>query len=104
MTRKAIQAELEARLASLQARLSSLKQDVTQSHSSDSSEQAQERENDEVVDTIANETEASIRTVQAALERLKEGTYGSCEACGESISDARLEAIPEATRCVNCAL
>tara|TARA_R110002049_G_scaffold157645_2_gene322624 strand:- start:196 stop:510 length:315 start_codon:yes stop_codon:yes gene_type:complete len=103
MTHDAIQAELEARLASLQARFSSLKRDVTQPHSADSSEQAQERENDEVVDVIANETEASIRTVQAALERIAVGTYGRCEACGEPIGEARLSAIPEATRCLNCA-
>ena len=103
MAHEAVQAELESRLAALQARFSKLKRDVTQSHSSDSSEQAQERENDEVVDGIANETEASIRTIQAALERIEAGTYGSCESCGEPIGAERLSAIPEATRCVNCA-
>ena len=103
MAHEAVQAKLEARLSALQARFSSLKRDVTQPHSSDSSEQAQERENDEVVDVIANETEASIRTVQAALERIEAGTYGRCEACGEPIGEGRLSAIPEATRCVRCA-
>lgn len=103
MTHEAVRAGLEARLAALQARFASLKQDVTQSHSSDSSEQAQERENDEVVDVIANETEASIRTVQAALQRIEVGTYGHCEVCGEPIGEGRLSAIPEATRCVSCA-
>ncbi|MAT93405.1 MAG: dimethylmenaquinone methyltransferase [Halioglobus sp.] len=95
--------ELEERLSALQARLANIKQDVTKAHSGDSAEQAQERENDEVVDAIGNETRLSIRVIQAALERIEEGSYGACDACGEDIGEARLRAIPEATRCVNCA-
>ncbi|MEZ5572905.1 MAG: TraR/DksA family transcriptional regulator [Halioglobus sp.] len=94
--------QLEQRLASLQARLSAIKKDVTQAHSGDSAEQAQERENDEVMDAIGNQTNLSIAIIQAALERIENGTYGTCEECGEPIGDARLGAIPEATRCVNC--
>lgn len=37
-----------------------------------------------------------------ALERLREGEYGLCEECGESIAPARLRAMPEATTCVPC--
>ena len=103
MAYEALRAELEARLAELQARLASIKRDVTQSHSGDSAEQAQERENDEVVDAIGNETAQSIRVIQSALERIDDGSYGVCESCGEDIAPGRLEAIPEATRCVNCA-
>lgn len=38
--------------------------------------------------------------VRAALTRLDEGGYGSCEVCGEAIPQARLEARPWATRCI----
>jgi DnaK suppressor protein len=103
MAYEALRAELEARLGEMQARLASIKREVTQSHSGDSAEQAQERENDEVVDAIGNETAQSIRVIQAAIERIDDGTYGICDRCGEEIGEARLEAIPEATRCVNCA-
>ena len=103
MAYEKIQAQLEERLAELQKRLVSIKRDVTKSHSGDSAEQAQERENDEVVDAIGNETAQSIRVVTAALERIADGSYGVCENCGEEIAEGRLEAIPEATRCVNCA-
>lgn len=103
MAHDELKAELEARLAAMQVRLASIKKDVTQEHSGDSAEQAQERENDEVVDAIGNETAQSIRSIQAALERIEEGTYGICGQCGEEISPARLEVVPEATRCVNCA-
>ena len=94
--------ELEARLADLLVRLSSIKKDVSQAHSVDSAERAQERENDEVVDAIGNETALSIGIIQAALERIASGTYGACENCGISIDQARLQAIPEATRCLGC--
>ena len=103
MAYDSIRQQLEERLAELQVRLENIKKDVTQSHSGDSAEQAQERENDEVVDAIGNETAQSIKIVQAALGRIADGSYGTCKECGKSIGQARLEAMPEATRCVGCA-
>jgi RNA polymerase-binding protein DksA len=103
MAYEELKIELEERLAGLQKRLASIKEDVTKAHSGDSAEQAQERENDEVVDAIGNETALSIRIIQSALERIENGTYGACDNCGDDIGEARLRAIPEATRCVNCA-
>ena len=103
MAHQALKVELEQRLAELQSRLANIKKDVTRSHSGDSAEQAQERENDEVVDAIGNETAQSIRVIQAALERIEDGSYGLCGSCGESIAEGRLSAVPEATLCVNCA-
>jgi RNA polymerase-binding protein DksA len=103
MAHDALRSELEQRLATLRVRLASIKSDVTQGHSGDSAEQAQERENDEVVDAIGNETAQSIRSIQAALDRIAAGTYGICDNCGEEIAAARLQVVPEATRCVNCA-
>ncbi|SNT04301.1 transcriptional regulator, TraR/DksA family [Micrococcales bacterium KH10] len=37
-----------------------------------------------------------------ALERIRVGTYGNCEQCGEAIGKARLRAFPRATLCVTC--
>ncbi len=103
MAHEALKHQLEKRLAALRTRLSSLKKDVTQPYSGDSAEQAQERENDQVVDAIGNETTRSIRVILAALERIENGTYGTCDSCGDAIDEARLRAVPEATRCLNCA-
>jgi len=103
MAYEALKAELQQKLAELQSRLANIKKDVTQSHSGDSAEQAQERENDEVVDAIGNETAQSIRVIQAALSRIDDGSYGFCDTCGKDIGEARLAAVPEATRCVDCA-
>jgi RNA polymerase-binding transcription factor DksA len=40
--------------------------------------------------------------VLAALERARAGTYGKCVDCGLPVPDGRLEARPEAARCVAC--
>lgn len=37
-----------------------------------------------------------------ALSRIDDGTYGTCESCGEPIGKARLQAFPRATLCVAC--
>lgn len=103
MAYEELKAELEGRLQQLQARLASIKKDVTQAHSGDSAEQSQERENDEVVDVIGNETAQSIRDIQSALVRIDEGNYGVCDNCGENITSERLKVLPQALRCVNCA-
>jgi len=44
----------------------------------------------------------TLESVDAALKRLAAGTYGHCEACGNPIDRARLEALPYAARCVKC--
>lgn len=43
---------------------------------------------------------AMLEEVRHAQQRLGEGTYGTCEVCGEPIPEGRLEARPWATRCV----
>jgi DnaK suppressor protein len=40
--------------------------------------------------------------VEAALRRMKEGTYGQCVDCSKPVPEGRLEARPEASRCVAC--
>lgn len=51
----------------------------------------------------AKKLDAKLRDVERALEKLDEGSYGACDACGGSIGVERLEAIPWATLCVGCA-
>jgi len=43
-----------------------------------------------------------IRDVEAALERIKNGTYNTCVACGGEITYERLDAYPTAKRCIAC--
>jgi DnaK suppressor protein len=43
-----------------------------------------------------------LMDVDAALARIRGGTYGECVDCGEAIASARLAAYPTATRCIEC--
>jgi DnaK suppressor protein len=40
--------------------------------------------------------------IHAALQRIEDGTYGTCVDCGGPISEARLAVRPEAARCLDC--
>ncbi len=46
---------------------------------------------------------ADLERTRRALARIEAGTFGQCTKCREPIADARLEAIPEADYCTNCA-
>jgi DnaK suppressor protein len=52
---------------------------------------------------VGGSLEASVLRVDRALEKLTEGTYGSCDACGGPIAPGRLEAAPESALCIACA-
>ena len=45
---------------------------------------------------------AELTSVDAALARMRDGSYGDCIDCGIAIAPARLAAYPTAQRCVNC--
>jgi DnaK suppressor protein len=45
----------------------------------------------------------TLTQIEASLERIEEGSYGSCEECGAKIPKARLNAVPYASLCVRCA-
>ena len=92
--------QLEEELAN---RLESLSADMSKSHDADSSEQAVERENDEVIVQLENDTRVELQQVRHTLQRLEQGDYRICTKCEEDISAARLQAIPYSTLCINCA-
>jgi RNA polymerase-binding protein DksA len=53
--------------------------------------------------SIEQNTLDLLGKVERALERIDEGTYGTCEICGKSIPLTRLDVLPYATFCVDCA-
>ena len=56
------------------------------------------------VAALADAARADLAEIEAALARLADGSYGTCQACGASISAARLAARPAARTCVGCPL
>jgi RNA polymerase-binding transcription factor DksA len=67
-------------------------------HEADTGTETLELELDETTRLIL---EAEARDVDTAQQRLEEGTYGTCIVDGEDIPPERLEAIPEAIRCIH---
>ena len=100
---QAIKQQLHTRQTELVDRLSNLKTDISQAHSRDWQEQAQERENDEVVEALGNEARQELSLVNRALERIESGTCNLCGQCGGEISLERLRAVPYTNRCITCA-
>ena len=47
--------------------------------------------------------EERIDELRLALERVEQGTYGICQNCGATIDPERLEIVPTATECADCA-
>jgi DnaK suppressor protein len=55
------------------------------------------------VEALVNSIRESLGEVEHALAKFDAGTYGQCESCGQPIAPARLEAMPAARVCMNCA-
>jgi DnaK suppressor protein len=52
---------------------------------------------------LVNQLAETLDDVERALVKLDDGTYGSCEHCGKTIGDVRLEAMPSTRFCIDCA-
>jgi DnaK suppressor protein len=50
---------------------------------------------------LEENAEHLLEKIQGALERIDEGSYGTCSACGRKIDDERLRAVPYATLCLD---
>lgn len=103
MTTVDTRTRLETLATEYAARAEAITRDLSREHAQSFSEQATERQNDMVLQGLLADARVSIKEVQHALERLDNGTYGECEKCGEPINIARLEALPAAPLCINCA-
>ncbi len=71
--------------------------------SADWEEAATVLQNDEVLEALGTEGRERLEMIEAALQRIENGTYGECGVCGKAIAPGRLEAMPESGICVKCA-
>ncbi len=51
---------------------------------------------------LASNEQKSLNMIDAAIRRIDDGTYGSCENCSKAISQKRLLAVPHARLCIKC--
>lgn len=52
--------------------------------------------------SVERDLEKTLSEIDQALGKIKSGGYGKCEKCEKEIDQARLEAFPAATFCMNC--
>jgi DnaK suppressor protein len=50
----------------------------------------------------SSECRRLVRTIDAAVQRIRQGTYGICTGCGEEIHARRLDALPWTEYCIAC--
>jgi DnaK suppressor protein len=51
---------------------------------------------------LAGREDKYLERLDEALSRIKDGTFGVCRSCGKTIGRKRLEAVPNATECIEC--
>lgn len=98
--------ELEEKRENLLSRLGKINHHLRQKGgplSADWEEQAQELENDEVLQALDSTSRQELKQIQHALSRMDAGTYGECTECGNQIKESRLRALPYTTLCIDCA-
>ena len=52
--------------------------------------------------TLGENSEQVLAEIDDALQRIEDGTFGTCRTCGQPIAPERLEAMPWATQCIDC--
>jgi DnaK suppressor protein len=68
----------------------------------DAADMAFETGSDEVNSQLAQLESRELVQIEAAIQKLKQGTYGLCEGCLKKIPVQRLNALPFSTMCIEC--
>ncbi|NOX74941.1 MAG: TraR/DksA family transcriptional regulator [Alphaproteobacteria bacterium] len=95
--------QLETRLAELNRRLHGIETSLDTEPNPDVEDRASEREDDEVLESLGNSGLLEIQMIGAALGRIVDGVYGECVKCGDTIAEERLDLLPYAPLCRDCA-
>jgi RNA polymerase-binding protein DksA len=69
----------------------------------DFAEQATQLENEQVLQALDEDALGIVAQIDTALRRIENGSYGICTACGETIAESRLQAVPYTNLCIGCA-
>jgi DnaK suppressor protein len=105
----AVRIKLQAEKKRIQDELSQLK--INDSHPMDERQQGshfgraeEARESTELEKRAAleNRLNSMLGEVERSLQKLEDGSYGTCDMCHSLIDPARMEALPQAILCMNC--
>ena len=90
-------AEIQEKLRAIRAEIPSYQDEVRDSEEQSVTDFAQE------MDFALMEMKAqTLIRIDEALQRVDQGTYGTCDECGKDIAEARLSAVPFALLCRDC--
>lgn len=98
-----IKQALLARKQELEEELALLNKDkITDDQVQDAGDQALSAVMETLRSSMQDHDIQEYKMITVALEKIDRGEYGSCEECGEPISERRLKVYPDATRCITC--
>ena len=97
------QTQIETRIAELTEQMQKISDDLDQPLPAHLEDQAIDLEDDEVLERLGRANQQELWLLNDALKRIVDGTYGICAKCGDNISQARLDAVPYAMICRDCA-
>jgi DnaK suppressor protein len=109
LDRERVEARLDARLEELSRTRAAMRRSGEgmrtselahlDNHPGDIASDLHDEELDETTEIFLDEEE---RRIAEARQALAAGSYGTCKECGKPIPPERLEAVPEAVRCLSC--
>ena len=102
---EARQAEIETDMSYMAAEMRSIGVDQDEENGSLGNHIADDGSNvaeAERIVTVSEDMQLILTQVNTALERMNEGTYGTCQRCGTPIGEERLEAFPYVAYCIEC--
>jgi RNA polymerase-binding transcription factor DksA len=94
---------LVARLGELGRRVHDYECVLREPLDADFAEQAAQMEGDEATADLEQAAILEAEQIKVAVSRIDAGSYGECESCGSKINPKRLQALPYATDCIDCA-
>lgn len=97
-----IRQQLEHELQQIASRADKIDNRLRQPGDEDWEEQATQRENDEVLESLGKQAVQEMEQIKQALHRIREGTYGICTKCGNEIPAERMGIMRYATTCTAC--
>jgi DnaK suppressor protein len=99
----ALRARLRGDMTQMEDNALNKEQNKTTSMPINMAELGSETSDQELTLTLLGSDKDALDQIEAAIARIEEGSFGRCEDCGGKIPKSRLEAIPYAAQCVQCA-
>ena len=90
-------------LEALEGQNADMKDLVKPVESGDEADVASDAVDRTLLDSLGAQDTQRLRLIDSALDRMRLNKYGICVSCGKDIPQARLEALPYALMCIECA-